>query len=150
MHRGTAAALGIADDDWVWIESANGRVKGQVRLVDGVNPSTVWTWNAIGKRKGAWALGDDAAESNRGFLLNHAIGDLLPAKGGGRRYSNSDPVTGQAAWFDLRVKVTRCTPAEAGFTEPHFDKLPLPPGHAPAPRKLDFGAVFRKAREAAK
>ncbi len=150
MHRGTAAALGISDDDWVWIESPNGRVKGQVRLVDGVNPSTVWTWNAIGKRKGAWALKDDAAESNHGFLLNHAIGDLLPAKGGGRRYSNSDPVTGQAAWFDLRVKVTRCVAAEAGFTEPSFDKLPLPPGNQPAPAKLSFGASFRKAREKAR
>ena len=31
-----------------------GRVKCQVRLMDGVNPDTVWTWNAIGKRAGAW------------------------------------------------------------------------------------------------
>ena len=38
VHRETAAELGLADDDWVWIESVNGRVKGQIRLVDGVNP----------------------------------------------------------------------------------------------------------------
>ena len=24
--------------------------------MDGVNPDTVWTWNAIGKRSGAWDL----------------------------------------------------------------------------------------------
>src|SRR5262249_27843178 len=96
VHRDTAAKFGLDDDDWVWIESVNGRVKGQIKLVEGVNPSTVWTWNAIGKRQGAWALKDDAGESNRGFLLNHVIGDRLPPNTQGRRYSNSDPVTGQA------------------------------------------------------
>ena len=75
VHRKTAAGLGLADDDWVWIESINGKVKGQIKLIDGVNPDTVWTWNAIGKRRGSWGLKDDAAESNRGFLLNHIIGD---------------------------------------------------------------------------
>ena len=54
------------------------------------------------------ALKDDAAEQTRGFLLNHAIGDLLPPNEHGRRYSNSDPVTGQAAWFDLRVRIRKC------------------------------------------
>jgi anaerobic selenocysteine-containing dehydrogenase len=147
VHRETAARLGIGDDDWVWIESIDGRVKGQVRLIDGVNPDTVWTWNAIGKRKGAWALEDNAAESNRGFLLNHAIGDLLPALSGGRRYSNSDPVTGQAAWFDMRVRIEKCAPGEVGATAPQFAPLPLPPDIPAAPRKLSFGAAFRRRRE---
>ncbi len=62
VHRATAARLGLADDDWVWIESTNGRVKGQISLVEGVNPNTVWTWNAIGKRRGAWGLDNDAGE----------------------------------------------------------------------------------------
>ncbi|MDF2618951.1 MAG: molybdopterin-dependent oxidoreductase [Xanthobacteraceae bacterium] len=145
VHHDLAAELGFADDDWVWIESVNGRVKGQVRLVEGVERNTVWTWNAIGKRRGAWALKADAAESNRGFLLNHAIGDLLPADGSGKRYSNSDPVTGQAAWFDLRVRLRRCEPCEEGFAEPSFDALPLPPSIPPAPEKLSFGAEFRRA-----
>ena len=30
MHRGTAAALGIEDDGWVWVISRHGRVKCQV------------------------------------------------------------------------------------------------------------------------
>ena len=50
--RARAAELGIADDDWVWITRDIGRVKAQVKLMDGVNPDTVWTWNAIGKRVG--------------------------------------------------------------------------------------------------
>ncbi len=143
VHRDTAAKYGVEDDDWVWIESASGRVKGQVRLVEGVNPDTVWTWNAIGKRRGSWGLKDDAAESNRGFLLNHAIGDLLPPDENGRRYSNSDPVTGQAAWFDLRVRIQKCAPAEDGFTEPRFQPISRPPRFAPSPDKLTFGAEFQ-------
>jgi anaerobic selenocysteine-containing dehydrogenase len=147
MHAVTAQALDIGDDDWVWIESANGRVKGQVRLVEGVNPDTVWTWNAIGKRRGVWSLKDDAAEANRGFLLNHAIGDLLPPAGNGKRYSNSDPITGQAAWFDLRVRVRKCGETERDFTEPRFDRLKLPPGLDEAPDRLSFGAEFRPRKD---
>ena len=70
--------------------------------MDGVNADTVWTWNAIGKRSGTWGLSADAPEAKKGFLLNHLIADLLPEREGGYRYSNSDPVTGQAAWYDLR------------------------------------------------
>jgi anaerobic selenocysteine-containing dehydrogenase len=150
IHRDTAGRLGLADDDWAWIESPNGKVKGQVRLVDGVNPQTVWTWNAIGKRRGAWMLKDDAPEVEKGFLLNHAIGEFLPAGPGGRQYSNSDPVTGQAAWFDLRVRVRKCSDEETGRTEPQFAALGQPPGLPPAPTILEFGAGFRRRREAAR
>jgi hypothetical protein len=51
--------------------------------MDALNPHTVWTWNAIGKRKGAWALDKDAPETTKGFLLNHLIHELLPDKGDG-------------------------------------------------------------------
>ena len=57
-----------------------GRIQGQIRLMDGVNPDTVWTWNAIGKRAGAWSLDADAPEFRRGFLLNHLISELLPPR----------------------------------------------------------------------
>ena len=57
-------------------------IKAQVRLMDGVNPDTVWTWNAIGKRAGAWNLAPDAPEATRGFLLNHLIAELLPEQRG--------------------------------------------------------------------
>jgi hypothetical protein len=78
IHRDLGARIGVGDEDWVWIASHLGRVKCQVRLMDGVNPHTVWTWNAIGKRKGAWGLDKDAPEATRGFLLNHLISELLP------------------------------------------------------------------------
>ena len=148
VHREMAASLGLADDDWVWIESANGRVKGQISLVEGVNRNTVWTWNAIGKRRGTWGLKEDAGEANRGFLLNHAIGDLLPAGANGRRYFNADPVTGQAAWFDLRVRLRKCTPAEADFTEPRPEPAHRPPHPYPSPDKLSFGAAFKRKERA--
>ena len=140
IHRETAAELGIEDDDWVWIESRNGKIRGQVKLVDGVNKHTVWTWNAIGKRKGAWGLSKDAPEGTRGFLLNHIIDELLPAKDDGHRYSNSDPVTGQAAWFDLRVKVTKCEGDEIPAQDDSYDALAHEVPHVGFPDPvLQFG-----------
>lgn len=65
-------------------------------------PGTLWTWNAIGKSKGAWKLSADAPESRDGFLLNHLIDERLDDG-----HANADPVTGQAAWFDLRVRIER-------------------------------------------
>jgi anaerobic selenocysteine-containing dehydrogenase len=105
LHPDTAAARGIADGDWVWVESSHGRIRVPAKYHSGTARGTVWTWNAIGKRKGAWKLAADAPEYTKGFLLNHVIDDLLPARADGYRYANADPVTGQAAWFDLRVRV---------------------------------------------
>jgi hypothetical protein len=99
--------------------------------MEGVNPDTVWTWNAIGRRGGAAALDPDAPEATRGFLLNHLITELLPEREGGYRFSNSDPITGQAAWYDLRVRITKAAPAEQGETSPRFEPLHQPP-HAEA------------------
>jgi anaerobic selenocysteine-containing dehydrogenase len=149
VHHATAERLGLADDDWVWIESHHDKVKGQIRLVGGVNPDTVWTWNAIGRRRGAAMLDTEAPEATRGFLLNHAICDLLPPDSEGRRHSNSDPITGQAAWFDLRVRLRKCTRAESGLAEPQFAPLASPPNLDPPPRRLDFGAQFHRRRETA-
>jgi anaerobic selenocysteine-containing dehydrogenase len=148
MNRARACGLGIEDDDWVWITSPIGRVKAQVKLMEGVNPDTVWTWNAIGKRAGAWGLAPTAPESTRGFLLNHLIADLLPQQAGGYRYSNSDPVTGQAAWYDLTVRVEKAARGEAYETSPRFAQLDVPPGvgtgsdplHAPVQEDRDAGA----------
>jgi anaerobic selenocysteine-containing dehydrogenase len=144
IHSDLGQRIGVTEDDWVWIASHLGRVKCQVRLMDGLNPHTVWTWNAIGKRKGAWNLDEDAPETTRGFLLNHLISELLPKGGGGYRYSNSDPITGQAAWFDLRVSIEK---AEAGGeTEPRFE--PLGHGSLPdAPETLAYGADLKEPAE---
>ena len=96
----TAQAAGVADGGWCWVTSAWGRVRCMVRYSDAVEPGTVWTWNAIGKRSGAWQLEAGADESRKGFLLNHLITEELPFAGG--QISNSDPVTGQAGWYDVR------------------------------------------------
>ncbi|MBV1695018.1 MAG: molybdopterin oxidoreductase family protein, partial [Hyphomicrobiales bacterium] len=145
MARSRGKDLGIEDDDWVWISSQIGRVRAQVRLMEGVNPDTVWTWNAIGKRRGAWALDEDAPESKQGFLLNHLIAELLPPREGGYRYSNSDPVTGQAAWYDLRVKIEKASAADAAETFPRYEATSRP--HEPTPMPVsDFGRRFNKER----
>ncbi len=103
VHPTTARDYGIAAGEKVALSSNSGQVEVEVELHDGVEPGTVWTWNAIGKRKGRWALSPDAPESKRGFLLNGLIDDNLPDG----RFANSDPVTGQAAWFDQRVRIDR-------------------------------------------
>jgi anaerobic selenocysteine-containing dehydrogenase len=115
-------AQGFKDGDYARVSSPNGGITVPVAHMAALNENTVWTWNAIGKRKGAWALDDDAAEANQGFLLNHLISELLPEKGDGMRYSNSDPVTGQAAWFDLRVRIEKVGPME--HASPDFAPIP--------------------------
>jgi anaerobic selenocysteine-containing dehydrogenase len=107
LHPDTAASHAIADGDWIWVESAHARIRVQAKFHAGTAPGVVWTWNAIGKHKGAWKLDRDAPEYTKGFLLNHVIDDLLPRRDDGYRYANADPVTGQAAWFDLRVRLAR-------------------------------------------
>jgi anaerobic selenocysteine-containing dehydrogenase len=123
----TAAAAGIADDDWIWVESAWGKVRCQCRFSEAVEPGTVWTWNAIGKAKGAWSLDDKANESERGFLLNHLIKEELPAAGG-TTVSNADPITGQAGWYDVRVRIRRAGDDEPRQSWPQFDGKPALPG----------------------
>jgi anaerobic selenocysteine-containing dehydrogenase len=145
MARSRANELGIADDDWVWISSQIGRVRAQVRLMEGVNPDTVWTWNAIGKRSGAWALDEDAPEAKRGFLLNHLISELLPPRDGGYRYSNSDPVTGQAAWYDLRVRIEKASASDAAETWPLYEPIGRPHQHETVDVS-NFGRTFNKER----
>ena len=124
MSRTRAKKMEINNDDWVYVSSPQGKLKAQVQLMEGVNEDTVWTWNAIGKRRGAWNLSPDAPEGTKGFLLNHIISQLLPEQGSGYRYANSDHITGQAAWFDLRVKIEKAGPNKPGeLTEPQFETM---------------------------
>ena len=140
-----AAELDIADGDWIWVISHAGRIKVRAGVMDGVNRDTVWTWNAIGKRAGAWNLDPDAAEAQTGFLLNHLISERLPGEGEDR-ITNSDPVTGQAAWFDLRVRIEKAAPHERGEMEPRFLPTARPPGLPDAPEILRYGAKVKGGR----
>ncbi|MSU91590.1 molybdopterin-dependent oxidoreductase [Rhodobacteraceae bacterium 2CG4] len=135
VPRDTWEAHGFADGDWATLTSVHGSITIPVALMEALNPNTVWTWNAIGKRRGAWALDEDAPEATRGFLLNHLIHELLPPKGDGLRWSNSDPVTGQAAWYDLRVRIEKA-PAQAA-SQPEIPAQVSPVGTGPA--VLTFG-----------
>ncbi len=129
LPQGVWDAQGFREGDWARVTSAHGEIVVPVALMAAQNGQTVWTWNAIGKRRGAWALADDAPEATRGFLLNHLIHELLPPKGDGLRWANSDPVTGQAAWFDLRVRVERVGPREVA--EPLIAAQASPVGRGP-------------------
>ena len=122
----------------MYLSSRHGKIKAIARVMDGVNSRTVWTWNAIGKRKGAWNLSEDAEESNKGFLMNHLIDDLLPAGENGYRYACADPVTGQAAWYDLRVRLEKA-PGGKAVTEPEFEALTKVPGVGERPAKVRYG-----------
>ena len=127
VNEKTAGTYGIADGDWIWVESMHGRVRCLCRCSEAVEPGTVWTWNAIGKAQGAWHLSPDANEARKGFLLNHLISEELPM-GEGRTVSNSDPVTGQAGWYDVRVRISKAEAGEPEETSPQFAPLPAAPG----------------------
>lgn len=114
-------ANGFKEGDFARVTSPSGQITVPVAHMPALNPHTVWTWNAIGKRRGTWALDEEAHEAKEGFLLNHLISELLPEKGDGLRWANADPVTGQAAWFDLRVRIENAGPQE--HSSPQFPDL---------------------------
>jgi anaerobic selenocysteine-containing dehydrogenase len=143
VHPETAAGSGLADGDWTWIVAPLGRVKAQIKCMAVLNRDTVWTWNAIGKRSRAWGLAADAPEARLGFLLNHLIPDMIPGEGAGGG-ANADPITGQAAWYDLRVRLEACRPDEAGETAPVFEPFQRS-GEGGRPHTLRFGAEFDRS-----
>ena len=125
----TARAAGIADGGWCWVESAWGKVRCMLRYSEAVEPGTVWTWNAIGKADGAWQLAPGADEARKGFLLNHLISEELPCAGSpSGTISNSDPITGQAGWYDVRVRLRPAEPDEAAESFPQIAAMPPAPG----------------------
>ena len=146
-------AQGFEPGDWARVSSRTGVIVVPVTHMAALNENTVWTWNAIGKRKGSFGLATDAPEATTGFLLNHLISELLPDKAehGGRRLSNSDPVTGQAAWFDARVRVERVAAADhaQGMSKPGFAPLPDIPrtgGGRVQNFSKRFGRTYQKLR----
>lgn len=143
MNRARGEKIGIQDGSWVWVESHNGRIRVQAKLIEGCQEDTVWTWNGIGKQSGTWGLKPDAPEATQGFLMNHLISELLPQKAGERRLTNSDPITGQAAWYDLMVKVTPAAPGEEGVW-PTFALVPPLPGAEDKPDVLRYSTRHKR------
>ena len=121
-----------------------------VRHSEAVEPGTVWTWNAIGKASGAWQLEAGADESRKGFLLNHLISEELPLTDGDGQsagtISNSDPITGQAGWYDVRVRIRPAAPEEPEETFPQVAATPPAPGVLGKAQKVLTYFAGRKAR----
>jgi sulfite dehydrogenase (quinone) subunit SoeA len=124
VNTKTALEHGINDGAWMWIESQWGKVKCMARHSEAVDPGTVWTWNAIGKAESAWSLDPNSDESKKGFLLNHLISEELSI--GGFSVSNSDPITGQAGWYDVRVKLAAADENEPEETWPQVKAFRVP------------------------
>jgi len=140
VNSQTARAAGIDDGAWMWVESQWGKVRCLCRHSEAVEPGTVWTWNAIGKSAGSWNLSNDANESQMGFLLNHLITEELAPDVDGKRLSNSDPITGQAAWYDVRVRIYPAGADEPATSWPQFDPMPTVPGMRERPKVLAYFA----------
>lgn len=135
---------GLETGDWVKVTSHHGAITVPIARMEALNGSTIWTWNAIGKRAGAWSLSPDAPEATRGFLLNHLIHELLPPRGDGLRWSNSDPITGQAAWFDLRVRIEKTDPPSDQISQPHMNPQQRPEGIPEPPGTVRYGQEWTK------
>ncbi len=67
MNADTAAELKLKDFDWVWVESHNGRIRCQLKTMQGCERNTVWTWNAIGKMAGRLGPGQKRLGGNARF-----------------------------------------------------------------------------------
>lgn len=117
MNSQKAAELGLREGQWVWVESRIGRMTAKLRYSDAVEPNTVWTWNAIAKGPGSWALDPQSPEVRRAILINHIIPDRQ-AGPNQAAYFNNDPITGQAGWYDSRVKIY---PSEVHEVWPQVD-----------------------------
>ncbi len=87
INRETAKALNLRDGEWVWVESPFQKIKGKVKLSEGVHPEGV----AIPTGQGHFSYG----RWQKGIGVNP--NDLLGV--------DYDTLSGQAAFFNTRVKV---------------------------------------------
>jgi hypothetical protein len=69
---------------------------------------------------------------------------VLPPSSAGPAISNSDPITGQAAWYDVRVRIYKAQEGEAEQTFPQFAAMhPLPGMQADPPKSQSYFAGRR-------
>ncbi|MGI9296841.1 MAG: molybdopterin-dependent oxidoreductase, partial [Gammaproteobacteria bacterium] len=148
LNRKRAENMQICDGDRVWISSRRGKIAARAKLMDGVAADVVWTWNAVGKRAGAWGLSPDANEYAEGFLLNHLMDERLPPENGVREL-NADPITGQMAWYDLRVDVRKMSPAEESEFAAAAERraVAAKKSAADSPLRYFAGKIVRLSRE---
>lgn len=89
INTKTAQALGIRDGDMIWVESPFNRIKARARVFDGIHPQVV----SISCGQGHYAYGRWA--KGVGVNPNEILG------------VDYDHISGQAAFFNTRVKVYR-------------------------------------------
>ena len=69
------------------------------------------------------------------------ISEELPGATPDTNISNSDPITGQAAWFDVRVRIYKASADEPKESWPQFKAVPAAPGTGVKnPRSLAYFA----------
>ena len=59
---------GLQDEDWVKVTSPHGEITVPVLEMAALNENTIWTWNAIGKRKGDMGPGRGRTRSHQRVL----------------------------------------------------------------------------------
>jgi hypothetical protein len=72
--------------------------------------------------------------------MNHVISDELPVRGSDERVSNSDPITGQAGWYDVRVRIVKAEPDEPHESAPQFQPQRRYPGMGERALELTMAA----------
>jgi thiosulfate reductase / polysulfide reductase chain A len=81
IHPKTARELGIADNDWIWIETVRGKIKQRARLTDEVHPSM------LRAQHGWWFPGKPAAEPSLHGIWESNSNILCPV---GAEYCNPE------------------------------------------------------------
>lgn len=89
INRRTAQDLGISDGDEVWVESPFNKIKAKARVFEGIHPGVV----SVATGQGHYAYGE--WQKGIGTNPNEIIG------------VDYDRLSGQAAFFNTRVKVYR-------------------------------------------
>ena len=87
INSQTAQALGVKDDDMVWVESPFNKIKVKARVFEGIHPGVI----SIASGQGHYAYGKWA--KGIGVNPNEIIG------------VDYDRLSGQAAFFNTRVRV---------------------------------------------
>ena len=109
-----ARAAGIADGGWMWVESQWGKVRCMARYSRGRRAR-----HRVDVERDRQGAGRVASRARR-----ERIAARLPAESpdhrraawrrAARRISNSDPITGQAGWYDVRVRIYPAGGGRAG------------------------------------
>ena len=122
IARAKARELGLADDDWVRVTSHNGAIKVQIKTDGRRQPRHGLDLERDRQARGRLEPRREAPRSAQALPAQPSDQRIAAGQGAERR-SNSDPVTGQAAWFDLCVRIEKCEAGEE-CSEPQFPALP--------------------------